>query len=395
MPIYKKENAPYLVKINYTDKYGFAKQVVRQNKSTSTLAGAKKVEAELILKYSNRNNGTIHDINKITMDELIDDYLKSKSLDLRKSTVINSTKFINLYIINFFKGIRIEDIDVPLCNKWKIWMSQQKNSRTGKELSVEYKNDAYKVLSAILNYAVQVYNLPFNPLSRISRFKEHSIAKERIRYWTLDQFNSFINELEKYCKEKESEEFLNSFIYWGYYVEFHILYFCGLRKGESFCLRWNDIIKGKFYNSFKIFRSMNQKIIPYEITAPKNSSSIRTVPICARLQKVLDEHYDRYQKVYGFSDDWYICGGIEPVKSTALDNYKNKIATSLNLPKIRIHDFRHSFATLLINGDVNIKTISKWMGHATVDQTWNTYGHLYPEKENEALIFIDKINSNN
>lgn len=99
MPIYKKENAPYLVKINYTDKYGFAKQVVRQKNPHPILIVRKKVETELVLKYFNRNNGTIHDINKITMDELIDDYLKSKSLDLRKSTVINSTKFINLYNI--------------------------------------------------------------------------------------------------------------------------------------------------------------------------------------------------------------------------------------------------------------------------------------------------------
>lgn len=86
--------------------------------------------------------------------------------------------------------------------------------------------------------------------------------------------------------------------------------------------------------------------------------------------------------------------GISPIPDTTLETAKNELCGVCGLPKIRVHDFRHSFVTLLINSDINIKTISKLVGHATVDQTWNTYGHLYPEKENEAIEMINRLSEN-
>ncbi|MCH5179974.1 MAG: site-specific integrase [Erysipelotrichales bacterium] len=392
MPIYKKENAPYLVKVNYTDKYGVAHQVVRQNKSTSTFAGAKKVEAELLLKYSNQQyqQANIDAISKMTFAELLEEYEETTASETRKSTQRGKNKAIRLYIKDFFKDIKVIDIDAPLCQKWKNYINKQTKD-DGEPLALSYRRSIYKVLNAVFNYAIKYYNLTFNPLNRIGPFKDVNLIEDELQYWTLDEFNKFIAMFKDFCESKNGKT-LDDLVYWGYYVEFNILYFCGLRKGESYCLTWNRIVKGTYSNSFKITESMDQKTTPYEITGPKNKSSKRKVPICERLQFILDEHYQRYQNVYGFSDDWFICGGLEPIKDTTLDKRKNRFAAKAGIQQIRIHDFRHSFASLLINGDVNIKTISKWMGHATVQETWNRYGHLYPEKENEAVQYLNKIN---
>ncbi len=392
MPIYKKENAPYLVKVNYTDKYGNQHQIVRQNKKTLTRAGAKQVEAELTLKYTNRNISE-NVISEMTLDELIDEYLEVKASETRASTYRHSEQAIRLYIRKYFKNIKIYDLDAPLCQRWKTYVGSQKNSNNGQPLSIGYKNAIYKSFNAIINYAIKMYNLPFNPLNRIGPFKDVNLIEEEIHYWTLEEFNKFITMFRDFCISNDGKT-LDDLRYWGYYVGYNILYFCGLRKGEAYCLTWNKIIKGKNSNSFKINQSMNQKTNPFEITGPKNKSSNRTVLICKRLQDILDEHYARYSNVYGFGDDWFICGGIEPMHDTTLAEYKNKYAAKAGIPQIRIHDFRHSFASMLINGDVNIKTISKWMGHSTVQETWNRYGHLYPEKENEALVYLDKITEN-
>ena len=99
----------------------------------------------------------------------------------------------------------------------------------------------------------------------------------------------------------------------------------------------------------------------------------------------------KYLSKYLFNTSWYICCGHQPIRKITVANFKNRYEKILNLSHIRTHGFRHSFATPLINGNINIETISKLMGHSTVQETWNRYGHLYPEKTNEAIEYVNKI----
>lgn len=61
------------------------------------------------------------------------------------------------------------------------------------------------------------------------------------------------------------------------------------------------------------------------------------------------------------------------------------------LKHIRIHDFRHSHASLLANEGINIQEIARRLGHSDVSMTWNTYSHLYPREEERAIQILDKI----
>lgn len=60
---------------------------------------------------------------------------------------------------------------------------------------------------------------------------------------------------------------------------------------------------------------------------------------------------------------------------------------------IRLHYLRHSHASLLISLDVNIMTMSDRLGHEKVETTWNTYGHLYPNKRIEVINKLESLNS--
>lgn len=58
---------------------------------------------------------------------------------------------------------------------------------------------------------------------------------------------------------------------------------------------------------------------------------------------------------------------------------------------IRVHDLRHSHASLLINMDINILTISERLGHEDIQTTLNIYGHLYPSKAEQIADTLEKI----
>lgn len=59
--------------------------------------------------------------------------------------------------------------------------------------------------------------------------------------------------------------------------------------------------------------------------------------------------------------------------------------------KIRIHDFRHSHASLLANAGINIQEVARRLGHSRIEMTWNTYSHLYPKEEERAIKVLDEI----
>lgn len=75
------------------------------------------------------------------------------------------------------------------------------------------------------------------------------------------------------------------------------------------------------------------------------------------------------------------------LRDSTLDKHNKKYAELAGIKKIRIHDFRHSHASLLANEGINIQEIARRLGHSKIEITWNTYSHLYPREENEQLIF--------
>lgn len=79
------------------------------------------------------------------------------------------------------------------------------------------------------------------------------------------------------------------------------------------------------------------------------------------------------------------------MRDTSIANKNIQFADAAGLPHIRIHDFRHSHASLLANEGINIQEIARRLGHAKIEQTWNTYAHLYPREEERAIQILDRV----
>lgn len=161
-----------------------------------------------------------------------------------------------------------------------------------------------------------------------------------------------------------------------------------MRKGEIHGLRWSDI-DGKYIS---VKRSISQKVKGDDrITPPKNKSSIRTLQIPKPLIEILNEHKERCKIFDGFSEENYICGANKPLRDSTIQKRNIKFAQLAGIKTIRIHDFRHSHASLLANEGINIQEVARRLGHSDVEMTWNTYSHLYPREEERAVAVLDEI----
>ena len=375
MPIYRmdgKKNGKqkYRVRINYTDSYGKAKQIDRVAYGNEE---AKQLERELNYKLSTQEISP-----KMTLQQLFEEYMSVKKYEVRETSLDKSNRILNRYVLPDFKDTRIDKITIPMIQKWKQTLFDQ-------ELSITTRKNIYGEFRALVNYAVKMEYIAKNPVIVAGNFKAPLEPKREMLYYTADEFKIYIEAVKKYAVEAENS---GSVFEWNYYVFFNIAFFTGLRKGEIYALTWNDISD----NYLSVTKSVVQKLKGGDrITPPKNKSSIRTIQIPIPLKNVLEEHYKRCKNIDGFTDDMFICGGPRPIRDTSLEKINKKIADMAGVKQIRIHDFRHSHASLLANEGINIQEIARRLGHSKISITWETYSHLYPREEERAIQILDKI----
>jgi integrase len=158
--------------------------------------------------------------------------------------------------------------------------------------------------------------------------------------------------------------------------------YAGLRRGELMALRWDDVdLEGR---RIRVARSWDAK--GAACVAPKSAAGARSVPILGMLRTYLLEHRLSSGRGDGlvFGADATTPFGYSSVVARAKRAWRDA-----GLKAIGLHECRHTYATLLIDARVNPKTVSTFMGHASISITLDRYGHLFPGSEDEAAQLVD------
>lgn len=95
-----------------------------------------------------------------------------------------------------------------------------------------------------------------------------------------------------------------------------------------------------------------------------------------------------------YKDSWFIFGADLPLGDDAIRR-KIRNCKLANIKQIRTHDFRHTCASLLINNGADITLVAKFLGHSKIDETLNTYTHMFQTKLTNIIGIIDSLNDNN
>ena len=173
---------------------------------------------------------------------------------------------------------------------------------------------------------------------------------------------------------------------------FEILYYCGLRRGELRGLQWKDIdLEKRTLSVSKQITDRNGSIKNTQFSLPKTRGSIRTLKMPQKLTDDLLKYKNELQKFSLFNDDYFVAGDMLPICSNTLTEHKNQNCKLAGVKQIRIHDFRHSCASLLINKGANIQVVAKYLGHTKIEETLKTYAHLFLSSLDEIVDVIDSL----
>lgn len=294
--------------------------------------------------------------HNLKFKDALDSYLKDGKTNRKKSTNDELSRIGSSYF---------ESLNLVQINDLKIRHYQQvKDLLTDLNLSITYKNKILTILKSVSKFISMHYEVP-DTARGVTNFKSFEIKKE-MQTWTYDEFKIFLEHVDREI----------------YKDLFHVLYFTGARIGEIRALYKTDFID----NFISISKSIRHD--KDGVTTPKNFYSIRKVSLDNETKLILE----KYSSIKGI----YMFGNEKPLSESGVGRvfrgYIKKVQENYpDFKRLRVHDLRHSHATLLINKGANIVAVSKRLGHANIEITLKTYTHLFKENELKLIDILENL----
>jgi integrase len=285
----------------------------------------------------------------------------------KQSTLRDYTDILRIHIIPSFGHLKIVDIKRGTVKDFLLSKLNQGYAPS----TVSHMRD---VISGVLNKAVDDEVITGNPAQRLKAICKKKRSKE------IDPLSrSELKILEDTVREHFQDQ----------YVLFLLLARTGVRIGEALAIQWGDIdFAGRFID-------IKRSLVRGRISTPKNGKS-RRVDMSLQLQEALQEHMIESRKK-GFARG---LGALpeyvflnEAGNLIDKDNWRhrvfNKVLRKAGLRKIRIHDLRHTYATLRISHGHSVEDVSNQLGHHSPKLTWDVYYHWIPGKRKHEVDALD------
>ena len=341
-----KKTGKWLIQYRYTDWQG------KRRKSTKR-GFATKREAEEWLR-----NFLI--TQKADFDMKFADFWKMYCADmetrLREHTMRTKKYIVELKILPYFGNKRVNDITAADIRQWQNELIKMGYSPT-------YLKTINNQLSAIFNYAVRYYDLKSNPCAKAGSMGKSKA--EEMDFWTGEEFRKFIDSV---MNKRLS------------YMAFMTLYWTGMRLGELLALNPKDVdLEKRTITITKSYQRLGKKDV---ITPPKTPKSKRVITIPEFLAADIKDYID---SLYELQEN----DRLFPITKYYLEHEMQRGIKESGVKRIRVHDLRHSHASMLIELGFSPLEIANRLGHEKVETTLNTYAHLYPNKQTKLAERLD------
>ena len=351
MPAYKDEKTgKWFAKFYYTNWQGIKKQ--KWKRGFATKKEALGFERDFLEKQSANPDMTFQNLYEIYMEDM--------AARLKQSTLLTKKTVLQTHILPFFDNKPINEIKASDVRRWQAKLMSSPNN-----YSQTYLKKINTELNSIINYAKRFYDLNTNPCGKAGTIGK--AKAEEMDYWTYDEYIAF--------REGVKDKPLS-------YICIEVLYWTGMREGELLALSPADIdLDNKTISINRTYQRIEGKDV---FTSPKTRKSKRKIPIpdflCQELSDYIQSRYmlDADERLF-------------PVTKSYLSHEMIRGCKNTGVKKIRIHDIRHSHASLLINQGCDALMLADRLGHEKVSTTLNTYSHLFPHKQQELVHSLESL----
>lgn len=296
-------------------------------------------------------------VQDIYFSALLNGFLQHQKTRVKESSYLTVVSKIENHIRPYFEHMTIKEITPMVVLEWQ---------QSINDYSYRHKSSLRTLLTSIYRYGERYFGIT-NVMNRVEPFRNLE-AKKEIQCWSLEEFNQFT--------EACDDELFK--------VMFKFMYITGCRRGEVLALIWDDINFEK--RTVKISKNVTRKTSegPYKIVTPKNLSSNRVIDLPQSICEELIRLKDKLNNKYIFGDE-------HPMHDNRLVRAFRSYIERAGVKKIRLHDLRHSCASLLISQGISVVAVSHRLGHKNIEQTLNTYSHLMPSEAERIINIFEKV----
>ena len=318
-------------------------------------------EKEVIEKYAAEKTAKEPCLTKMTVKEMVREWLTSVVCRIKESTAANYRMKAEKHIIPSFG-----EIDCGALKSKDVYAFI--NSKLSEGFSARYISDIVVLLKSVMKYAAHEYGIN-NVTDGISMPKKNS---SQVRLLTDREQTILKNHIDS-CHDTTSLGAAFSL-------------YMGMRIGEICALRWEDIDLEK--RILTVSRTIQRiqtddlnnktKIV---ISTPKSESSRREIPIPERMMSFLREKN-------GKGNHYILTGSEKPLEPRSMQYRFARLLKRLGLPSVHFHSLRHSFSCQALASGFDIKTLSELLGHGSTDLTLKFYAHSSLNRKIECMKLI-------
>ena len=329
----------------------------------------KEVEKKISAYRKTVENGSVKLADLTVLDIVERYYTNAEMRGAKPKTLRGYADQIKLRIRPYkISKIKVSKLSLIDCEDWVREM--------GKDHSDYSVRRAVSELKVFMGYAKTLGIIRENFIGDVSNKPKHkSRGIVVFEVYELNQFLDYASELGKddYVRRVE-------------YLAINLLAKTGRRRGEVLALKWENVNFDK--NEITIAETVNEKI---QVGTPKTEKSFGTISVDKSVMKELEElKFDQTfnQQIKNTKDLVFTFNGEYVNPDRLLRRFKI-ICKAVGIQNKVIHDLRHTFASITLENNVPIVSVSKAMGHSKVSTTLDIYGHFIPKQESVSEIFTN------
>ncbi len=315
------------------------------------------------------------DGGKITVAAYLDHWLGWTAPSIKPKTVQQYDSVVRLYLKPTLGALKLADLRADHLQS----LSATLLSRQPKPLSPRTVQLTLTIMHHALEDAMKKGLTPRNVADAVTKPK---VTRKEMHVWTLPEARAFLAGIKG---DRWESLYLLALSH-------------GLRAGELFGLKWEDVDLDA--GRIQIRRTIQRisKGAGLTVGTPKTARGRRSIAlrpgvVAALRQWRKTQLQERLLAGNRWEDSGYVFAsrvGTPTEPRHLKDDFDAKIET-LGLPKIRVHDLRHSAATLALSQNVHPKVVQEMLGHSTITLTLDTYSHVLPTMQEEAAQVMEKL----